>query len=208
MKPSCAPGQSRPGPAARETRGAELPVTPRPGYPPVPAQSPGGTRGPGAGPAHGQARWAAGGETRGPWGAGGDSENNAGASSCRALRRGCHNPRTGGELSLDRAVSPSRAGLSAIRPHLILPPRPQGSDSPCPPCPASPGSHPWLWEAHHGKRCLAGGDSGICSGCRGKRVPRVSLGGSDAGAVRGKGDSAAFPALKFHASCSILLRRR
>lgn len=79
----------------------QLGCTPVLEYPLVPAQlqSPGGTRGPGAGPAHGQARWAAGGETKAPRGPGGDLENNAGPSSCTALRRGCHNPRMGLELS-------------------------------------------------------------------------------------------------------------
>lgn len=75
----------------------QLGWTPVLGYPLVPAQlqSPGGTRGPGAGPAHGQARWAAGGETKAPRGPGGDLQNNARAQQLHSAEEGLSQPPDG-----------------------------------------------------------------------------------------------------------------
>lgn len=147
-------------------------------------------------------------------------------SSCTALRRRCHNPRTGAGLSpaWGRAVlghgCVPRPGWSLCHPSSPSPPCPQGVPaSPCPapfvPCPLG-----------HTRGC--GEPVTLCPGRAGgvtvafaaavvaKGSPACPAAGAVLGMMRercgdgagGKGDSAAFPALKFNASCSILLRRR
>lgn len=250
MKPSCAPGQTHPGPAASETRGAELPVPstataggdPRPRHPPGPPQP--RPRAPGvAGSGSGASTWPG---TVGSWrrdrgspgsrrGFGEQYGSPAAAQRCggavTAPGREGSCPRHGG-LSSDGAVSPSRAGLSALRPPRARPHPahrvPRGvPDSPCPgilvPCPlghtqgcGGPVTPRQMmsWQGvtvAFAAAVVAKGSPGSPSA--GAVRGRCGSGaGSGAGAVlevvRGKGDSAAFPALKFNASCSILLRRR